>query len=70
MLKIFLFSELPRYLFMLFPVLAGVASGATRAALTQHFALAKNAADISAKVVIFDRQNCTFRNMHLVSIKP
>ncbi|XP_066397619.1 protein root UVB sensitive 3-like isoform X2 [Miscanthus floridulus] len=27
----------------------GVASGATRAALTQHFALAKNAADISAK---------------------
>uniref|UniRef100_A0A0D9VR67 DUF647 domain-containing protein n=1 Tax=Leersia perrieri TaxID=77586 RepID=A0A0D9VR67_9ORYZ len=29
--------------------LAGVASGATRAALTQHFALANNAADISAK---------------------
>jgi len=27
----------------------GVASGATRAALTQHFALANNAADISAK---------------------
>ncbi|PWZ04812.1 Protein root UVB sensitive 3 [Zea mays] len=32
-----------------FYVLAGVASGATRAALTQHFALANNAADISAK---------------------
>ena len=30
--------------------LAGVASGATRAALTQHFALQNNAADISAKV--------------------
>lgn len=30
--------------------LAGVASGATRAALTQHFALQSNAADISAKV--------------------
>lgn len=30
--------------------LAGVASGATRAALTQHFSLANNAADISAKV--------------------
>jgi hypothetical protein len=30
--------------------IAGVASGATRAALTQHFALANNAADISAKV--------------------
>lgn len=30
--------------------LAGVASGATRAALTQHFALQDNAADISAKV--------------------
>ena len=29
---------------------AGVASGATRAALTQHFALRKNAADVSAKV--------------------
>ncbi|KAJ9554275.1 hypothetical protein OSB04_018320 [Centaurea solstitialis] len=29
--------------------LAGVASGATRAALTQHFALQNNAADISAK---------------------
>lgn len=29
--------------------LAGVASGATRAALTQHFALQENAADISAK---------------------
>lgn len=29
---------------------AGVASGATRAALTQHFALENNAADISAKV--------------------
>ncbi|GMP93799.1 hypothetical protein CsSME_00043495 [Camellia sinensis var. sinensis] len=29
--------------------LAGVASGATRAALTQHFALHNNAADISAK---------------------
>ncbi|KAG8661645.1 hypothetical protein MANES_01G027700v8 [Manihot esculenta] len=29
--------------------LAGVASGATRAALTQHFALENNAADISAK---------------------
>jgi hypothetical protein len=27
----------------------GVASGATRAALTQHFALRKNAADVSAK---------------------
>lgn len=33
-----------------FYILAGVASGATRAALTQHFALANNAADISAKV--------------------
>jgi len=33
-------------------VLAGVASGATRAALTQHFALANNAADISAKVTL------------------
>lgn len=32
---------------------AGVASGATRAALTQHFALQQNAADISAKVYIF-----------------
>lgn len=31
---------------------AGVASGATRAALTQHFALQNNAADISAKVHI------------------
>lgn len=31
---------------------AGVASGATRAALTQHFALRKNAADVSAKVPI------------------
>jgi hypothetical protein len=30
-------------------LLAGVASGATRAALTQHFALQDNAADISAK---------------------
>ncbi|KAK1297099.1 hypothetical protein QJS10_CPB15g01429 [Acorus calamus] len=30
--------------------LAGVASGATRAALTQHFSLENNAADISAKV--------------------
>lgn len=30
---------------------AGVASGATRAALTQHFALRKNAADVSAKVI-------------------
>ena len=29
--------------------IAGVAGGATRAALTQHFALAGNAADISAK---------------------
>ncbi|KAH9533417.1 hypothetical protein CY35_18G051500 [Sphagnum magellanicum] len=29
--------------------MAGVASGATRAALTQHFALRKNAADVSAK---------------------
>ena len=29
---------------------AGTASGATRAALTQHFALQQNAADISAKV--------------------
>jgi len=29
----------------------GVASGATRAALTQHFALQDNAADISAKVL-------------------
>lgn len=35
-----------------FCVLAGVASGATRAALTQHFALANNAADISAKVKV------------------
>ena len=34
----------------LFPYSAGVASGATRAALTQHFALQNNAADISAKV--------------------
>lgn len=34
-----------------FSWLAGVASGATRAALTQHFALEKNAADISAKVL-------------------
>ena len=33
--------------------LAGVASGATRAALTQHFALQENAADISAKVLLF-----------------
>uniref|UniRef100_A0A453IN90 Protein root UVB sensitive/RUS domain-containing protein n=2 Tax=Aegilops tauschii subsp. strangulata TaxID=200361 RepID=A0A453IN90_AEGTS len=32
----------------------GVASGATRAALTQHFALANNAADISAKVPLND----------------
>ena len=32
--------------------LAGVASGATRAALTQHFALQNNSADISAKVYI------------------
>lgn len=32
--------------------LAGVASGATRAALTQHFALQDNAADISAKVQV------------------
>lgn len=31
-------------------LVAGVASGATRAALTQHFALENNAADISAKV--------------------
>jgi hypothetical protein len=30
----------------------GVASGATRAALTQHFALRKNAADVSAKVML------------------
>ena len=30
--------------------LPGVASGATRAALTPHFALQDNAADISAKV--------------------
>lgn len=29
--------------------LCGVAAGATRAAMTQHFALARNAADISAK---------------------
>ncbi|KAK1321748.1 hypothetical protein QJS10_CPA03g01927 [Acorus calamus] len=29
--------------------LAGVASGATRAALTQHFSLENNAVDISAK---------------------
>ena len=29
--------------------IAGVAGGATRAALTQHFALVGNAADISAK---------------------
>lgn len=29
--------------------LAGVAGGATRAALTQHFALRGNAADVSAK---------------------
>ena len=35
-----------------FCVLAGVASGATRAALTQHFALANIAADISAKVTL------------------
>lgn len=34
-----------------FIYLAGVASGATRAALTQHFALQNNAADISAKVL-------------------
>ncbi len=33
-------------------VAAGVASGATRAALTQHFALRKNAADVSAKVML------------------
>jgi len=32
--------------------IAGVASGATRAALTQHFALQDNAADISAKVQV------------------
>lgn len=42
------------FLFLLFynfsSHLAGVASGATRAALTQHFALQSNAADISAKV--------------------
>lgn len=35
--------------------IAGVASGATRAALTQHFALQSNAADISAKV---ERSTC------------
>lgn len=33
-----------------FPYAASVASGATRAALTQHFALQNNAADIAAKV--------------------
>jgi hypothetical protein len=38
--------------FPFFLSLAGVASGATRAALTQHFALQNNAADISAKVPI------------------
>lgn len=37
-------------LFLFHFQLAGVASGATRAALTQHFALQNNAADISAKV--------------------
>ncbi|CAH2049456.1 unnamed protein product [Thlaspi arvense] len=37
------------YLFTLCYLSAGVASGATRAALTQHFALQDNAADISAK---------------------
>jgi hypothetical protein len=31
---------------------AGVASGATRAAFTQHFALRKNVADVSAKVML------------------
>lgn len=41
-----------------FCVLAGVASGATRAALTQHFALANNAADISAKVTDYPSYIC------------
>ena len=36
----------------MFILIAGVASGATRAALTQHFALQNNAADISAKVLV------------------
>lgn len=34
---------------MRFVIQSGVASGATRAALTQHFALENNAADIAAK---------------------
>lgn len=37
--------------FSFFTCIAGVAGGATRAALTQHFALQNNAADISAKVL-------------------
>ena len=37
---------------IMFILIAGVASGATRAALTQHFALQNNAADISAKVLV------------------
>lgn len=41
------FSKSPLFSFHL----AGVASGATRAALTQHFALENNAADIAAKVL-------------------
>ncbi|KAL8161447.1 hypothetical protein V2J09_012936 [Rumex salicifolius] len=46
-------SDICSIMFVLIQVrslfLAGVASGATRAALTQHFALQDNAADISAK---------------------
>lgn len=43
----------PSVTIVFLPFLAGVASGATRAALTQHFALQNNAADISAKVLSF-----------------
>lgn len=42
-------------MFCIYIYIAGVASGATRAALTQHFALQSNAADISAKV---ERSTC------------
>lgn len=51
--KIFIYVVEQDFYFLFFNFsshLAGVASGATRAALTQHFALQSNAADISAKV--------------------
>ena len=47
--KFFILIFVSQNVFLKFE-LAGVASGATRAALTQHFALQDNAADISAKV--------------------